>query len=185
VGRYSLAQTRPGESRSVVKRTSFSDWPCSIARTVDLLGDWWTPLVLREAFYGVRRFDGFEQGLGIGRNVLTQRLGRLVEEGILARTPYQERPPRYEYTLTEKGRDLFGVLAVINAWGDRWVVRVDGPPVVLHHATCDHDTHAAVVCEHCREPLEARDVSAQLGPGYPAALRQAALATGRFTAPRE
>jgi DNA-binding HxlR family transcriptional regulator len=163
-----------------VRRTSFSEWPCSIARTVDLLGDWWTPLVLREAFYGVRRFEGFERGLGIGRNVLTQRLTRLVEERILVRTLYQERPARYEYTLTDKGRDLFDVLAVINAWGDRWIAP-DGAPVLLHHTTCDHDTRAMVVCEHCRHPLEARAVRARLGPGYPAALRPGALASGRFS----
>jgi DNA-binding HxlR family transcriptional regulator len=163
-----------------VKRTSFSEWPCSIARTVDLLGDWWTPLVLREAFYGVRRFDDFERGLGIGRNVLSQRLTRLVEGGIMVRTPYQGRPARYEYTLTDKGRDLFGVLLAINAWGDRWIAP-DGAPVLLHHTTCQHDTRAAVVCEHCRQPFEARDVRARLGPGYPAVLRPGALATGRFS----
>lgn len=181
MGGHPVAQARPRESRGAVKRTSFSEWPCSIARTVDLLGDWWTPLVLREAFYGVRRFDGFERGLGIGRNVLTQRLARLVEESILVRTPYQDRPARYEYNLTDKGRDLFGVLAVMNAWGDRWIAP-DGAPVLLHHTACEHDTRATVVCEHCQQPLEARDVNARLGPGYPAALRPGALATGRFSA---
>src|SRR5436190_6121311 len=86
-----------------VKRTPFSRWPCSVARTVDLLGDWWTPLVLREAFYGVRRFDEFQRTLGIGRNVLTQRLTRLVDEGLLERVAYCEHPPRHEYRLTDKG----------------------------------------------------------------------------------
>src|SRR3954471_7716368 len=102
-----------------MKRTSFATWSCSIARTVELLGDWWTPLVLREAFRGVRRFDDFQESLGIGRNILTQRLQRLVKEGILERRKYQERPPRYEYRLTKKGHELFPVLAAMIHWGDR------------------------------------------------------------------
>jgi len=165
-----------------VKRTPFSRWPCSVARTVDLLGDWWTPLVLREAFYGVRRFDDFQRMLGIGRNVLTQRLARLVDEGLLERVPYSERPPRFDYVLTEKGRDFWPVLAAMTAWGDRWLDGGQGPPVVLHHAACERDTTATVVCSHCRQPLDVAQVGTRLGPGYPAKLRKKALATGRFTA---
>lgn len=163
-----------------MKRTGFAGWPCSIARTVDLVGDWWTPLVLREAFYGTTRFDDFERVLGIGRNVLTQRLKRLVEAGILERVAYQQNPPRYDYVPTEKGRDLFPVLAAIARWGDRWLASDDGPPVVLHHETCGHDTHAEVVCAQCRTPLQLADVTTRLGPGYPARHRAAALASGRF-----
>jgi DNA-binding HxlR family transcriptional regulator len=163
-----------------VRRTGFANWPCSIARTVDLLGDWWTPLVLREAFYGTTRFDDFERVLGIGRNVLTQRLNRLVDEGVLAREPYQDRPVRYAYLLTDKGRDLFGVLAAINTWGDRWLAGQAGPPVELEHTTCGHPITAEVSCAHCHEPLRADDVTPRLGPGFPARLRDAALATGRF-----
>jgi DNA-binding HxlR family transcriptional regulator len=163
-----------------VKRTRFASWPCSIARTVDLLGDWWTPLVLREAFYGTKRFDDFERILGIGRNVLTQRLNRLVDEDVLERVPYQDRPLRHEYVLTEKGRELFPILAAINRWGDRWLASVAGAPIVLHHTTCDHDTHALVVCEYCREPLDLDDIAPRLGPGFPERQRKAALATGRF-----
>ncbi|MGW7427657.1 winged helix-turn-helix transcriptional regulator [Streptomyces sp. NPDC054813] len=77
-----------------MRRTSFAQWPCSIARTMDLLGDWWTPLVLREAFYGIRRFDAFQESLGIARNTLTDRLRRLVEEGLLEKRPYQTEPVR-------------------------------------------------------------------------------------------
>lgn len=164
-----------------MKRTQFPNWPCSIARTVDLLGDWWTPLVLREAFYGTKRFDDFQQVLGIGRNILTQRLNRLVEEDIFEKVPYQERPVRHEYVLTPKGRELFPVLAAINSWGDRWLAGDAGVPVVLHHRSCAHETSAAVVCSHCREPLELDDVQARLGPGFPDRHRPAALATGRFT----
>jgi len=140
-----------------VKRTSFAGWQCSVARAVDLLGDWWTPLVLRDAMYGIRRFDDFERSLGLSRNVLSQRLGRLVDEGMLAKVAYQERPIRYEYRLTDKGRDFFGVLAALMAWGDRWLAP-DGPPITLHHTTCGHPTTAVVTCSECGEPLALRDV---------------------------
>jgi DNA-binding HxlR family transcriptional regulator len=153
-----------------VKRTPFADWPCSVARTVDLVGDWWTPLVLRECCYGVRRFDDFQRNLGIGRNILTQRLNRLVDEGLLERRRYHDHPVRHEYVLTEMGREFFPVIAAMTRWGDRWLGGADGPPVVLHHASCDHYMHAEVVCSECGEQLELRDVSATPGPGHPAAL---------------
>ena len=150
-----------------MKRTTFSRWPCSVARTVDILGDWWTPLVLRECFYGVRRFDDFQRVLGIGRNVLTQRLGRLVAEGLLERTRYSERPERYEYVLTEKGRDFFPVIAAITAWGDKYLDRGRGAPITLRHTPCGHTTTTVVVCSHCGEPLALDDITSSLGPGYP------------------
>jgi DNA-binding HxlR family transcriptional regulator len=163
-----------------VRRTPFADWPCSVARATDILGDWWTPLVLRESYYGVRRFDDFQRSLGIGRNILTQRLHRLVDEGLLERRQYHDHPARHEYVLTEKGRDFFPVIAAIGRWGDRWLAGDDGPPIVLHHTTCGHDLQAEVVCSQCGERVELRDVRAGLGPGYPPRLRPAALATGRF-----
>lgn len=163
-----------------MKRTPFSRWPCSVARTVDILGDWWTPLVLREAFYGVRRFNEFQGALKIGRNVLSQRLVRLVDEGLLDRVRYSKRPPRHEYVLTDKGRDFWPVLAAMAAWGDRWLDSGQGPPIVLHHTACDHDITATVVCSRCHEPLDVAEVRSSLGPGYPARLRDTALATGRF-----
>ncbi len=165
-----------------MKRTTFANWPCSVARTVDLIGDWWTPLVLREAYYGTTRFDDFERVLGLSRNVLTQRLTRLVEEEMLVKVRYSERPARYEYRLTDKGRDFFPVLAAIQRWGDDWLAPESGAPVVLHHTACDHDTRAEVVCAHCREPLRHEQISAKLGPGFPERLRESAMATGRFTA---
>ncbi|MEV0208861.1 helix-turn-helix domain-containing protein [Streptomyces sp. NPDC050788] len=163
-----------------MKRTSFSNWPCSIATTMDLLGDAWTPLVLREAFYGIRRFDAFQQELGIARNTLTDRLRRLVDEGLLEKRPYQDEPRRYDYVLTEKGRDFFGVLAALSRWGDRWLAGAEGAPVVFHHDTCGHDTHAEVVCARCREPLRAEDTSMRMGPGYPERLRQRPDVRRRF-----
>lgn len=104
-----------------MKRTSFANWPCSVARTMDLLGDWWTPLVLREAFYGIRRFDEFQQELGIARTTLSERLRRLVEAELLEKQVYETMPVRYEYVLTESGRDFYGVLLAMTAWGDRWL----------------------------------------------------------------
>jgi DNA-binding HxlR family transcriptional regulator len=163
-----------------MRRTSFATWPCSVARTMDLLGDWWTPLVLREAFYGIQRFDEFQRGLGIARNTLADRLRRLVEEGLLEKQAYQRDPVRYDYVLTDKGRDFFGVIAAMMAWGDRWLADAAGPPVTLHHTTCGHDTEAHVVCAHCKQPLGADDTAMRMGPGFPAKLAQRPDAISRF-----
>jgi DNA-binding HxlR family transcriptional regulator len=163
-----------------MKRTSFARWPCSIARTVDLLGDWWTPLVLREAFYGVRRFDDFQASLGIGRNILTERLNRLVEQDLLERRKYQDRPARYEYRLTDKGFDFYPVLAAMVAWGDRWLDRGKGAPVVLRHRTCGKVTHPEVVCSECGEPLTARQMTVEVGPGFPRRLLTDPIVKARY-----
>ena len=150
-----------------MKRTPFADWPCSIARSIDLLGDWWTPLVLRDAYFGAKRFEHFQRNLGIGRNVLTQRLNRLVDEGMFKRVPYQDHPPRYNYVLTDKGRDFFPVLMAMSAWGDRWLSTEHGRPMTYKHKPCDHDTEAVVVCSNCGEPIVHRSIWASPGPGYP------------------
>ncbi|AIJ22400.1 winged helix-turn-helix transcriptional regulator [Amycolatopsis methanolica] len=163
-----------------MKRTSFANWPCSIARSLDLLGDAWTSLVLREAFYGVRRFDDFQHSLGIARNTLTDRLRRLVEEGLLERRPYQDEPRRHEYLLTEKGRDFFGVLGALSRWGDRWLAGEEGAPITFHHSSCGHDTHAEVVCARCGEPLRADDTRMRLGPGFPERLKSRPDVRDRF-----
>jgi DNA-binding HxlR family transcriptional regulator len=134
---------------------------------MDLLGDWWTPLVLRDAFYGVRRFDQFQSQLGIARNTLADRLSRLVDEGLLRKEPYQTEPVRHEYLLTEKGKDFYPVLAAMSAWGDRWLDNGAGPPIVMHHRDCGHDAHAEVVCSECRQPLDSDEVEHRMGPGYP------------------
>jgi DNA-binding HxlR family transcriptional regulator len=146
-------------------RTSTADWPCTIARAVDLLGEGWTLLVLRQACLGTRRFEDFQRALGIGRNILTLRLNRLVDEGLLHRVEYQERPRRHEYRLTEKGRDVYPILAAMAAYGDKWLVGDEGTPLVLHHTACDHDMHAVVVCSECDQPLDVRAVRATPGPG--------------------
>lgn len=163
-----------------MRRTSFANWPCSIARTMDLLGDWWTPLVLREAFYGVHRFDAFQQSLGIARNTLTDRLRRLVDEGLMEKQPYQSEPVRHDYVLTEKGRDFYGVLMAMNAWGDRWLAGEQGAPVVFHHERCGRQGHAEVVCSECGEPMTAGDTRPRLGPGYPPRLAERPDVRERF-----
>ncbi|WP_329055886.1 helix-turn-helix transcriptional regulator [Amycolatopsis sp. NBC_01488] len=163
-----------------MKRTSFAQWPCSIARTMDLLGDWWTPLVLRDAFYGVRRFDEFQQALGIARNTLADRLKRLVEEGLLEKVAYQVEPVRYDYVLTEKGRDFYPVLLAMTRWGDKWLAAEAGPPITVHHTACGHDTHAEIVCAECGEPMTPDDTRMRRGPGFPPRLARRPDVEARF-----
>ncbi len=123
-----------------------------------MVGDWWTLLVLRDAFLGVRRFDEFQRDLGIARNILTDRLNTLVDAGILERRKYQDVPERFEYRLTEKGRDLYPVLIGLMQWGDKWAPRKGGPPVVLAHNACDHEVMPVLSCPHCGEHVAARDM---------------------------
>lgn len=149
---------------------------------MDLLGDWWTPLVLREAFYGIKRFDAFQQELGIARNTLTDRLRRLVDEGLMEKRAYQTDPVRYDYVLTEMGRDFFGVLAAMNSWGNRWLGGERGAPVVFHHDRCGHEAEAAVVCADCGEPMTAEDTRPRMGPGYPPHLAERPDIQRRFSA---
>jgi len=136
--------------------------PCSIARTLSVIGDRWTLLVLREAFLRTRRFEDFQAHLGATRHVLADRLQKLVDNGIFERVPYQDRPPRCEYKLTEKGRDLYPVIVSLLGWGDRWMTDADGPPVELVHRQCGHQMVPVPACPHCGEPVGARDVTARL-----------------------
>lgn len=130
---------------------------CTVERTLDVIGDRWTVLILRDAFYGVRRFHEFVEDLGIARNVLTDRLKRLVEHGVLERQRYEDRPPRDEYRLTPKGKELLPVLLTLMRWGDRWTI--DGEPeVAFRHEPCGQVVEAAVVCDHCGQQLARRDL---------------------------
>jgi DNA-binding HxlR family transcriptional regulator len=142
---------------------------CSIARTLELVGERWTILVLRDVFLGVRRFEALQRDLGVARNVLAARLERLVAEGILEKTPYQEHPVRYEYRLTDKGRDLWPVMVELQQWGDRHAAPAGGPPVVTRHRDCGGTLGEHRTCTRCGKQLELRDVRAEAGPGARAA----------------
>ena len=143
----------------MMRRTRFDDAPCPIARTTDLMGDWWTPVIMREAFFGVRRFEQFSERLGLSRNTLTQRLGRLVDEGLLDRVRYEERPERYEYVLTDKGRAFWDVLAAMWRFGEDWLFAPDAPPPVRMTRRDDGTTvRFAVVDEASGEHLDVREL---------------------------
>jgi DNA-binding HxlR family transcriptional regulator len=137
---------------------------CSVARALELVGERWTLLILREAFLGVRRFDQFQGRLGIARNVLRDRLNRLVDEGVLERRPYQERPLRHEYRLTEKGRDLWPVVIALAHYGDRYYAP-DGPPRRFLHRGCGGEIDDRRRCTRCGADVELREVEAVPGPG--------------------
>jgi DNA-binding HxlR family transcriptional regulator len=138
---------------------------CSLARTLAVIGDRWTLMILRDAFLRVRRFEDFERSLKIARRVLSERLTLLVEHGILAKVAYQERPTRYEYRLTEKGLELYPALISLVNWGDRHYAGAKGPPVLHTHLKCGHDFRSAITCGACGEALKPKDVRVRPGPG--------------------
>jgi len=148
-----------------MRRTRFEAMNCSVARTLDAVGEWWTMLIVRDAFLGVRRFEDFQRRLGIARNVLSSRLQTLCEHGILERCQYQDRPPRHEYCLTDKGKDLYPVVVSLMRWGDKWTAGESGPPLLLVHERCGHETSPTLTCSHCGEVIGARDMTAVPGPG--------------------
>lgn len=131
---------------------------CTIARSLEVVGERWSLLILRQAFFGVKRFDQLQASLGIARNILAKRLQTLVAAGILERRKYQDRPARYEYRLTEKGKELYPVVLALKKWGDKYVADEHGPPVTLVHRGCGHEMEGRLDCEHCGEPVTARDV---------------------------
>ena len=131
--------------------------PSSVAATLQVTGDRWSALLIRESFYGSTRFDEFQQRLSIATNILTQRLRRLVDLGILTRTAYRQRPARHEYRLTEKGLDLYPVPLSMLAWGDRWVF-AGRPPVRLTHEKCRRPLTPILTCSTCAEPISRADV---------------------------
>ncbi len=138
---------------------------CSVARTLKVLGDQWTYLVLREIFFGVYRFDRLRTNLGIARNILTDRLRRLQQSGVLDRRRYMERPERFEYRLTDKGRDLYGSVLALMSWGDEWLDAGKGRPLILTHQDCGQDFRPKVACSACGDAIHARDVIFKPGPG--------------------
>ena len=137
---------------------------CSIARTLEVIGDRWTLLVIRDAFLGVRRFEDFQKSLGVARNVLTDRLNRLVDEGILRRNLYQERPERYEYRLTRKGVELWPAMMTMMKWGDRYLYPEGHPRLVLHKG-CGGEIDERLHCSKCGAELGPTDVYVEAGAG--------------------
>jgi DNA-binding HxlR family transcriptional regulator len=142
---------------------------CSVARTLEVVGERWTLLIVRDALLGLRRFEDFQDDLGVARNVLADRLRRLVEHGILERVRYQERPERFEYQLTERGRELMMVVFALMHWGDRHLAGPEGLPRLTRHAGCGGSVEERHVCSRCGSVLEPRDIDVLPGPALTAA----------------
>jgi DNA-binding HxlR family transcriptional regulator len=135
---------------------------CSVARTLEVVGERWSLLILRDTFLGLSRFDEFQRSLGIATNVLAARLERLTQAGIMDKRPYQERPERFEYTLTAKGRNLYPVIAALMEWGDRYVSPV--PPRLVTHRAYGGRVRVRVMCEECGSELERSEIEARRNP---------------------
>jgi DNA-binding HxlR family transcriptional regulator len=167
---------------SGVKRTDLSRHPCSIARSLDIVGEWWTPLILRDIAYGIRRFGEIQADLGISANVLTDRLASLQGEGLLDTHIYQKRPERHEYRLTAKGAELIPALLALMQWGDRWTWSDGHGPVRVVHGDCDHEARVELRCEHCERELTPFELLAKTrGPVSPS---QRENQPGRISAQR-
>jgi DNA-binding HxlR family transcriptional regulator len=143
----------------------YKDQQCSIAGALEVVGERWSLLIVREVLLGVRRFDQLQSDLGVARNVLQTRLTRLVEQGVLEKRLYQDHPKRYEYMLTEKGLDLWPTIVALLQWGDRYAAPAAGPPVLLEHRGCGGAVDGHRICTACGARLSARDALAIAGPG--------------------
>jgi DNA-binding HxlR family transcriptional regulator len=148
-----------------MKWDALEEEPCSLARTVAVIGDRWSLLILRECFLRKRRFEAFQSSLAITRHLLAERLKKLVRLGVLRRIPYQESPKRYEYILTQKGLDLYPVIMSIVHWGDIHMVDARGRPLLHEHKNCGKTFDPVMVCSGCGEPLRAQEVHVHAGPG--------------------
>lgn len=148
-----------------MQRTQFGAMACSIARTMDVIGEPWSPLIVRNIYVGINRFDQLQQSLGISRKVLAERLRWLTGNGVLERREYSARPPRHEYALTAKGLELFEVLMVMVAWGDKWLAGPAGPPALYRHHACGQISHVELVCSECGRPMRATNIDVFPGPG--------------------
>ena len=147
-----------------MQRTDFGQMVCSIARTLDVIGEPWSPLIVRDIWVGMHRFDQLQADLGISRKVLTERLHHLVDHGVLERKPYDQRP-RFEYHLTAKGLEVVDILMVMRTFGDRWLAGEAGPPVLYRHHACGKISDVDLRCTECGESMHAGDVELMDGPG--------------------
>ena len=141
-----------------MKRTSLADVPCPIARSLDIVGEWWTLLIVRDALFGSRRYEEFRR-IGMGDNILATRLRKLVDAEVLHRSRYQRHPDRYEYLLTERGRALAPVIGALREWGQRWTEGEDLSPVLVH-AACGHEVHREVRCAACDREVTMEELQA-------------------------
>lgn len=153
-------------------RTDFSRMRCPVARSMEVLGERWAILVLREAYYGTTRFDDFARHLGIASNILSARLAKLVEHGVLERVPASGRGRRYEYRLTEKGRDFFPAYLALKRWGDRWMGDPAGPVVVMQEAATGREISAPMPLDSQGVPLTPETVRYRPGPAAGEAMRR-------------
>ena len=146
--------------------TSFGDLHCSLSRTLDLVGDRWTLLVVRDLALGISRFDAIARNLRVSRKVLTQRLQTLAEQGLVERTAYQDNPLRYDYRLTDKGNDLSLVLLAMQTFGDKWSFAEEGPPLQWRHLLCGELASPVQCCDQCGEPLRPGEALPLRGPSF-------------------
>jgi len=160
-------------------RAQLDEMNCSIARTLEVIGDAWTPLILRDIAIGITRFDAIQRDLGISRKVLAERLASLVEHGVLQRAPYQEKPVRYDYYATEKGADLAFVLLAMQTWGNRWIFGEQGPPLLLRHEPCGATIEAVTACSNCGGKLAVGDLTPLPGPSFDPAMTELSAALER------
>ncbi|MEP4485985.1 MAG: helix-turn-helix domain-containing protein [Halioglobus sp.] len=149
-----------------MKWHELAEQQCSVARSLAVIGDRWTLLVLRDLFLGVKRFESLRDSLGISRTILSDRLNLLESEGVLSKHAYQDRPVRHEYHLTQKGIDLYPVLMTIVAWGDKHYAGEKGPPVLQHHKTCGQDFHGVLHCSQCEEPLSPFETEPRISDNF-------------------
>ena len=161
-----------------MKWDALEEEPCSLARTIGVIGDRWSLLILRECFLRTRRFEGFEFALGITRHLLSERLKKLVRQGVLRRVPYQEAPKRHEYILTQKGLDLYPVMMALVHWGDTHMMDERGRPLLHEHRKCGKMFDPVMVCSECREPLLPKEVQTHSGPGARPASERSSLGKG-------
>ncbi len=158
-------------------RNDYANQTCSIAGALEVVGERWSLLIIRDVLLGLRRFDELQGHLGIARNILQTRLTRLQEQGVIERQLYQEHPPRYEYRLTDKGLDLWPTIVSLMKWGDRYAAPAAGAPVVIEHRGCGGTVDDHRICETCGARVEVRDAVGRPGPGasadHPLVLREA------------
>jgi len=162
-----LVQTAPAKRmrRSSKPENFLKHRECSVARVMQIVGDRWTYLILREAFFGAHRFHEVQRNLGVSANILSNRLQRLLDYGVFDRSRYAVAPERFEYRFTGKGQQLYAGFISLMRWGDHWLAGETGAPLLLTHVTCGLEFEPLIVCSECRQPIEMRDMQYEPGPG--------------------